>query len=321
MLDSLTDAFPDDAQFRAARHAPASNAFDRRVGYPRWLALLDRNRGARIPLAPVAPPDARGHAEAVVELVPLRRGWLEFEATRLPAPGSPRPRECRRHDCRAGVAAGPAGAASGAADRVLHGTSASSGGCAGRPAGGRQPGVPSAPRLSTRGSRPAHPLAEHGTLRPARREGDRRGVFRAPWDSCSIRSSMRVTARTWMQPCRWRRHSPLDCGSAMRSSTCCSWSSAWSLSPRAVPGVASTACCANWRWRGPAVGRDFAELADAVRAHATSCAACLHVFLKWDEPRAALVRSLHDLGLAQLVLVTGGDSRCSDCGGRAAASR
>jgi len=42
-----------------------------------------------------------------------------------------------------------------------------------------------------------------------------------------------------------------------------------------------------------------------VRAHATSCAACLHVFLQWDEPRAALVRSLHGLGLAQLVLVIG----------------
>jgi hypothetical protein len=56
---------------------------------------------------------------------------------------------------------------------------------------------------------------------------------------------------------------------------------------------------------GPASGSDFSVLDEAVRAHAPSCAACLHVFLKWDAPRAALVQSLHGLGLAQLVLVVG----------------
>jgi len=56
---------------------------------------------------------------------------------------------------------------------------------------------------------------------------------------------------------------------------------------------------------GPADGHDFAALADAVRAHAPSCAACLHVFLRWDAPRAALVKSLQGLGRAQVVLVVG----------------
>jgi 5,10-methylenetetrahydrofolate reductase len=31
----------------------------------------------------------------------------------------------------------------------------------------------------------------------------------------------------------------------------------------------------------------------------------VHVVLDWDEPRAALVRGLHALGIAQIVLVAG----------------
>ena len=55
----------------------------------------------------------------------------------------------------------------------------------------------------------------------------------------------------------------------------------------------------------PATATDFATLANGVLERAAACSACVHVVLDWDEPRAALVRGLHALGIAQIVLVAG----------------
>lgn len=304
VLDSLVDTYPDDAQFRAARHAPASNAFDRRVGYPRWLALLDRNRGARIPAVPVAPPDPRGRAEAVVELVPLRRGWLAFEATRVLRPD-------------------PLGLVN-AIDTTIAPASllalpplhpvppiAYSTGRRHRPAGALA--VPqvgdSQEFLQLRDYRPGDPVRRihwPSTARSGRlvvketgeeyfaRLGLVLDTFVGEGDANILDAAVSVAASL---------AAGLRLGDALLDVLFVEQRMVTVTAGRAgsgIDGVLRELALAE-----PAVGRDFAELADAVRAHATSCAACLHVFLQWDEPRAALVRSLHGIGLAQLVLVTG----------------
>lgn len=79
---------PTAAEFAAAGpgEGEAGNAFDRVVGYPRWLALLQRSRGAEPPALelPALRPGAAVSLEAT--LTPLRRGRLQFEAVSLARP-------------------------------------------------------------------------------------------------------------------------------------------------------------------------------------------------------------------------------------------
>ena len=64
----------------------ASNWFDRAIGFPRWVALRRRERGAEIVATPV-PPIAPGATLRVrIELTALRRGWLRFAHLRLLRP-------------------------------------------------------------------------------------------------------------------------------------------------------------------------------------------------------------------------------------------
>ncbi len=302
--DALADAFPDDAQFHSARHAPATNAFDRRVGYPRWLALLDRNRGARIPPAIVAPPDPRGHAEALVDLVPLRRGWLRFEAVQLLRPDP------------LGLVNAIATTAAPASLLVLPSVHpvppiAYSAGRRHRPAGALA--VPqvgdSQEFLQLRDYRPGDPVRRihwPSTARSGRlvvketgeeyfaRLGLVLDTFVGIGEGAILDAAVSVAASL---------AAGLRLGDALLD--------VLFLEQRMVtvtagrPGGGIEGVLRELALAGPAEGADFAALADAVRAHAPSCAACLHVFVKWDEPRAALVQSLHGLGLAQLVLVVG----------------
>ena len=86
LRDELAERFPDADTFRSARDADGNerlNWVDRRVGYPRWLALVRRGRGAEIPDADV-PEIAPGcSAEVCVVFTPVRRGSLRFERCRL----------------------------------------------------------------------------------------------------------------------------------------------------------------------------------------------------------------------------------------------
>jgi len=85
LRDELADRFPTPAEFERARAQPAPgvNWFDRRIGYPRWLALLEVGRGAS--LDAVALPDLRpgGSVEVSITITPLRRGALSFARSRL----------------------------------------------------------------------------------------------------------------------------------------------------------------------------------------------------------------------------------------------
>jgi uncharacterized protein (DUF58 family) len=85
LRDELADAYPDAAQC-ARRADPAEerlNWFDRRVGYPRWLAAVRRRRGAdldELQLPRLLPGTVHEFAASVT---PLRRGTLRFQRSRL----------------------------------------------------------------------------------------------------------------------------------------------------------------------------------------------------------------------------------------------
>ncbi len=62
------------------------NWFDSAVGFPRWVTLRRRERGAEIVAMPI-PPIAPGATVRVrIELTALRRGWLRFAGLRLLRP-------------------------------------------------------------------------------------------------------------------------------------------------------------------------------------------------------------------------------------------
>jgi uncharacterized protein (DUF58 family) len=85
LRDELADNFPDAETFRRARGAgdPDVNWVDRRIGFPRWLELVRRRRGADMEEA--ALPDlAPGRSiEIKVTVTPVRRGVLRFERCRV----------------------------------------------------------------------------------------------------------------------------------------------------------------------------------------------------------------------------------------------
>jgi uncharacterized protein (DUF58 family) len=78
LRDNLQTRFPDKTEFRTAR-APGDekrNRFDRVIGYPRWVWLVQKKRGARI--EEINLPDLRGEQKIKISLTPLRRGTLHF---------------------------------------------------------------------------------------------------------------------------------------------------------------------------------------------------------------------------------------------------
>lgn len=62
------------------------NWFDRYVGYPRWLALLQRNRGAAIRPTELGVIPPRDSIKTQVELTPARRGYLQFARSIIARP-------------------------------------------------------------------------------------------------------------------------------------------------------------------------------------------------------------------------------------------
>lgn len=85
LRDELAERFPTVAEFERARARPEPgvNWFDRRIGYPRWLALLQVGRGASV--EEVVLPDLLpgGSIEVSITTTPLRRGALAFACSRL----------------------------------------------------------------------------------------------------------------------------------------------------------------------------------------------------------------------------------------------
>ncbi|MBI2311127.1 MAG: DUF58 domain-containing protein [Betaproteobacteria bacterium] len=88
LRERLEETLPSYEEFVSAR-VPGDaerNWFDRRIGYPRWLWLIHRRRGANIEESVVPPLPPGGKARVRVRLQPLRRGVLCFRETSLAQP-------------------------------------------------------------------------------------------------------------------------------------------------------------------------------------------------------------------------------------------
>ena len=88
LRDELAERFPDAQTFRHARGArdPQVNWVDRRIGFPRWLELVRRGRGADIEDTDLVDLPAGRSVEVTLSGKPLRRGVLRFERCRLLRP-------------------------------------------------------------------------------------------------------------------------------------------------------------------------------------------------------------------------------------------
>jgi uncharacterized protein (DUF58 family) len=80
LIDQLESAFPAFDEFRRAADPQdrRRNWFDRVVGYPRLLGLIQRRRGASIPPIDLPGIPPRDEVRVDLSLVPLRRGYLRF---------------------------------------------------------------------------------------------------------------------------------------------------------------------------------------------------------------------------------------------------
>lgn len=87
LIDQLVLTYPTVDEFFHSQEPGEKqrNWFDRKVGYPRWAWLMGWRAGALEPEAGVDHVLADDHQHIVMELKPLRRGWLHF---------------CRLHVCR-----------------------------------------------------------------------------------------------------------------------------------------------------------------------------------------------------------------------------
>jgi uncharacterized protein (DUF58 family) len=85
LRDELADRFPDAETFRRARGGgdPQVNWVDRRIGFPRWMELVRRGRGADVEEAALPDVPPGGSIEIALSVTPLRRGVLRFQRCRL----------------------------------------------------------------------------------------------------------------------------------------------------------------------------------------------------------------------------------------------
>ncbi len=88
LRDELAERFPDVQTFRHARGArdPQVNWVDRRIGFPRWLELVKRGRGADIEDTDLLDLPPGRSVEVSLSATPSRRGVLRFERCRLLRP-------------------------------------------------------------------------------------------------------------------------------------------------------------------------------------------------------------------------------------------
>jgi uncharacterized protein (DUF58 family) len=83
--DALSVSLPSAREFAAFKQRDdlGRNAFDRLIGYPRWVQLARRKEGARIEPATIASLEARRQSRLRMKCQPLRRGIVAFDAVRL----------------------------------------------------------------------------------------------------------------------------------------------------------------------------------------------------------------------------------------------
>jgi uncharacterized protein (DUF58 family) len=88
VFEDTADPRPSLPEFLAAREPGEErrNWFDRTVGYPRWMWLIERRRGARLPERPLPAILPGDEVEVRMETVPVRRGRLRLVGVTLARP-------------------------------------------------------------------------------------------------------------------------------------------------------------------------------------------------------------------------------------------
>ena len=302
--EELEERLPTREQFAAAGRGPdpSGNFFDRRVGYPRWLALVRRLRGGCIePVAlPPLPPKTDGTVE--IEFVPERRGIVQLARTRVLRPDA------------LGLINSMVTLALPQSLLVL-------------------PELYDVPAIELPGTRRHHP----GGLQAAQQVGEsqeflqlrdyRPGdpVKRLHWPSTARtgRPIVKETSEEYFA----RYGLVLDTFIVSEDEPAfeVAVSAAASLAARltlrdalldlmfvedraltvtAGRGIASAnALLRELAEVAPCRDRPFEVLAARVREHASRMSACIHVLLAFDEPRRAMIRELQVAGVPQIVLV------------------
>lgn len=301
--DELAERFPSGTEFAREKETaePADNAVDRRIGFPRWRALVQRLRGGRI--APVTTLAESGATELRVDqqFIPLRRGRVRFARTRVLRPDV------------LGLVHGAVSRPSPQSLLVLPRTydvpdlrfPGSRRHHRGGDASIAEVGD-SQEFLQVREYRPGDPLRRIHWGRSARtgrlvvkemgeeyfaRYGLVLDTFAAPSESVAFEAAVSVAASL-----------------ARRIRTADALLDLVFVEDRAIVAPAGRGSSGRLTLLRelaevvPARAEGFEMLARAVLAHARHLSACVHVFLRFDEERAALVRELAGLGVAQLVL-------------------
>lgn len=308
LRDELQDRFPgkEAGSGDLPARVPRANAFDRRVGYLRWVAAVEWLRGASVAPVPL-PPGAVSPARVIHEFTPVRRGRLRFTGMRVLLPDV------------LGLVNASVWIQAPESLLVL-------------------PAVFPVPALSIAGGRHREETdaarvwraGDGGEFLQVRehRPGDALRLVHWPRSARAGRLIVRENGEA-----RTARHAlVLDaCGAdGDRVAFEAAVSAAASLvgSGRRGPVPMDTlfledrviaASAGDAEGGGEALlralaevpaspARGFESLALAVRGRSHELAACVHVFLRLDDPRTALVRALSRAGVAQIVLlVTGQD--------------
>ena len=312
--DEFEDRFPTREEFAAAgrRSDPSGNFFDRRVGYPRWVAMVRRLRGGTIDPVTTAALGASGEGVVDIGFVPERRGVVRLACTRVLRPD-------------------PLGLINAVATLV-------------RPQSLLVlPKLYDVPAIELPGSRRHHP----GGLQAAQQVGEsqeflqlrdyRPGdpIRRLHWPS-TARAGRPIVKETSEE--FFARYGLVldtfivdDDEVAFEAAV----SAAASLAARltlgdalldlmfvedraltvtAGRGIASAhALLRELAEVAPCRDRPFDVLATRVGEHGSRMSACIHVLLAFDAPRRAMVHALQVAGVPQIVLVIG-DADVADAG-------
>ncbi len=87
IVDELTCSMPNYPEFlRYLNLDKQSNWFDRTIGFPRWVKLVQFKRGASIKLTPVDRIVAKSSVSTKLEFTALRRGYIHFKQSSLLRP-------------------------------------------------------------------------------------------------------------------------------------------------------------------------------------------------------------------------------------------
>ena len=87
IVEELSCVMPKFPEFlRHLKLDNKTNRFDRYIGFPLWLKLVQFKRGASIKTTPVKSIPARTTSSTIIRILPLRRGYINFKRSVLLRP-------------------------------------------------------------------------------------------------------------------------------------------------------------------------------------------------------------------------------------------